>query len=170
VSHASHRPPLDVVGSIPGYHASSGADLEKKGLRQPWPEIKGRWWLTAYPGEGRLVPARALTMRQTIRNSQNEPGMCPGINRLTFWCGPQTRSPRLAHIAKSAMYVPPEAWFWLRERTQPLGTKPECVLESIVSRSARLSRIGCVGEYLYGAPVLVPAALPWLGPELRRCG
>ena len=53
----------------------------------------------------------------------------------------------------------------LRERTQPLGTKPECVLESIVSQSARLSRIGCVGEYLYGAPVLVPAALPWLGPE-----
>ena len=61
-------------------------------------------------------------------------------------------------------------WFGLRERTQPLGTKPECVLESIVSQSARLSRIGCVGEYLYGAPVLVPAALPWLGPELRRCG
>ena len=38
--------------------------------------------------------------------------------------------------------------------------------------------LGCVGEYLYGAPVLVPAALPWLGPEregrkgppLRRCG
>ena len=56
-------------------------------------------------------------------------------------------------------------WFWLRERTQPLGTKPECVLESIVSQSARLSRIGCVGEYLYGAPVLVPAALPWFGPE-----
>ena len=56
-------------------------------------------------------------------------------------------------------------WFGLRERTQPLGTKPECVLESIVSQSARLSRIGCVGEYLYGAPVLVPAALPWLGPE-----
>src|SRR6266581_4698343 len=61
-------------------------------------------------------------------------------------------------------------WFWLRERTQPLGTKPECILESIVSRSARLSRIGCVGEYLYGAPVLVPAALRWVGPELRRCG
>ena len=61
-------------------------------------------------------------------------------------------------------------WFGLRERTQPLGTKPECVLESIVSQSARLSRIGCVGEYLYGAPVLVPAALSWLGPELRRCG
>src|SRR5207247_3453446 len=69
-------------------------------------------------------------------------------------------------------------WFGLRERTQPLGTKPECVLESIVSRSARLSRIGCVGEYLYGAPVLVPAALPWLGPDreggkgppLRACG
>src|SRR5438094_9919956 len=56
-------------------------------------------------------------------------------------------------------------WFGLRERTQPLGTKPECVLESIVSQSARLSRIGCVGEYLYGAPVLVPAALPWFGPE-----
>src|SRR5438552_10317678 len=55
-------------------------------------------------------------------------------------------------------------WFWLRERTQPLGTKPECVLESIVSRSARLSRIGCVGEYLYGAPVLVPAALRLGGP------
>src|SRR5207249_1762217 len=42
-------------------------------------------------------------------------------------------------------------WFWLRERTQPLGTKPECVLESMVSQSARLSRTGCVGEYLYGA-------------------
>ena len=36
----------------------------------------------------------------------------------------------------------------------------------------------CVGEYLYGAPVLVTAALRWLGPEregrkgppLRRCG
>src|SRR5205814_2224183 len=39
-------------------------------------------------------------------------------------------------------------WFWLLERTQPLGTKLECVLESIVSRSACLSRIGCVGEYL----------------------
>src|SRR5437773_7100476 len=47
-------------------------------------------------------------MRHEKRNSQNEPGMCPGINRLTFWCGPQTRSPRLAHIAKSAMYAPPE--------------------------------------------------------------
>ena len=109
-------------------------------------------------------------MRQQNRNSQNEPGMCPGINSFTFWCGPQTRSPRLAHIAKSAMYAPPEGWFWLRERTQPLGTKPECVLESIVSQGARLSRIGCVGEYLYGAPVLVPAALRWVGPELRRCG
>src|SRR5438105_12914083 len=31
-------------------------------------------------------------------------------------------------------------WFCLRERTQPLGTKPECVLESIVSQGARLSR------------------------------
>src|SRR5437016_262887 len=55
-----------------------------------------------------------------------------------------------------------------RARTQPLGTKPECVLESTVSQSARLSRMGCVGEYLYGALVLVPAALPWLGPELRH--
>ena len=86
--------------------------------------------------------------------------------------------PRLAHTAKGAMYAPPRGWLWLRERTQPLGTKPECVLESIVSQSARRSRIGCVGEYLYGAPVLVPAALRWLGPEregrkgppLRRCG
>src|SRR5438094_739820 len=77
--------------------------------------------------------------------------------------------PRLAHTAKGAMYAPPRGWLWLRERTQPLGTKPECVLESIVSQSARLSRIGCVGEYLYGAPVLVPATLPWLGPY-GRCG
>src|SRR5439155_6853153 len=29
-------------------------------------------------------------------------------------------------------------WFGLREGTQPVGTKPECVLESIVSRSAGL--------------------------------
>ena len=60
---------------------------------------------------GRAVKAlpTALRMRHEKRNSQNEPGMCPGINRLTFWCGPQTRSPRLAHIAKGAMYAPPEA-------------------------------------------------------------
>src|SRR5438552_18046810 len=44
-------------------------------------------------------------------NSQNEPGMCLGINTFTFWCGPQTRSPRLAHTAKGAMYAPPEAGF-----------------------------------------------------------
>src|SRR5216110_159970 len=30
------------------------------------------------PGEGAEV-------RQKIRNSQNEPGMCPGINSFTFW-------------------------------------------------------------------------------------
>src|SRR5207249_2844622 len=70
-----------------------------------------------------LALAKALTMRQTIRNSQNEPGMCPGINRLTFWCGPQTRLPRLAHIAKSAMYAPPEAGFGCAKRTQPLGNE-----------------------------------------------
>src|SRR5439155_20662495 len=93
------------------------------------------------------------------------PGMCPGIHRLTFWCGPQTRSPRLAHIAKKRDVCATRGWLWLRERTQPLGTKPECALESTVSQSARLSRIGCVGEYLYGAPVLVPPALPWFGPE-----
>src|SRR5205809_296982 len=45
------------------------------------------------------------------RNSQNEPGMCLGINRLTFWCFPQIRSPRLANIAKSAIYAQPEAGF-----------------------------------------------------------
>jgi len=28
---------------------------------------------------------KARRMRQTIRNSQNEPGMCPGINSFTFW-------------------------------------------------------------------------------------
>src|SRR5207249_11323405 len=89
-----------------------------------------------------LALAKALTMRQTIRNSQNEPGMCPGINRLTFWCGPQTRSPRLAHIAKSTMYAPPEAGFGCASAPNRWETKPECVLESIVSQSARLSRIG----------------------------
>src|SRR5438309_1218864 len=91
--------------------------------------------------------------------------MCPGINRLTFWCGPQTRSPEARTHRKRRDVCATRGWFWLRERTQPLGTKPECVLESIVSQSARRSRIGCVGEYLYGAPVLVPGALRWLGPE-----
>src|SRR5207244_8795332 len=104
-------------------------------------------------------------MRQQNRNSQNEPGMSFGINRLTFWCGPQTRSPRLAHIAKSAMYAPPEAGLGCASVPNRWGTKPECVLESIVSQSARLSRIGCVGEYLHGAPGLAPAALRWLGRE-----
>src|SRR5438094_3596440 len=90
-------------------------------------------------------------MRHEKRNSQNEPGMCPGINRLTFWCGPQTRSPRLAHIAKGRDVMrATRGWFGLRERTQPFGTKPESVLESIVSRKcARLSRIGCEGVPLW---------------------
>src|SRR5438093_9229587 len=73
-------------------------------------------------------------------NSQNEPGMCLGINTFTFWCGPQTRSPRLAHIAKGAMYAPPEAGLGCAS-AQPLGTKPECGLESTVSQIALLSRI-----------------------------
>src|SRR5437660_9551980 len=96
-------------------------------------------------------------MRQTIRNSQNEPGMCPGINRLTFWCVQQTRSPRLAHIAKSAMYAPPEAGFgcanapnrWERSRN--------------VSWNQSFHKVRAYRGL--GAPVLVPAALPWLGPE-----
>ena len=43
VSHASHLPPsrCDKVDS--GYYASSGADLGKKGLRQPC-RRRGRWW------------------------------------------------------------------------------------------------------------------------------
>src|SRR5437667_7327611 len=58
-----------------------------------------------------------------------------------------------------------EAGFGCASAPNRWGTRPECVLESTVSQSARLSRIGCVGEYLYGAPGLVPAALPWVGPE-----
>src|SRR5436190_23708453 len=81
-------------------------------------------------------------------------------------------------IGTSPTLPPPEGWFWLRERSQPLGTKPECVMESIVSRSARLSRIGCVGEYLMVLPCWFRRRSRWLGPEregrkgppLRRCG
>src|SRR5437773_2192562 len=60
-------------------------------------------------------------------------------------------------------------WFWLRERTEPLGTKIGRAPGRKRSRSAGQSRIGSVGEYLYGAPVLSPAALPWVGRELARC-
>src|SRR5437762_2901036 len=35
-----------------------------------------------------VAPVRALRVRHENRNSQNEPGMCLGINKLTFWCGP----------------------------------------------------------------------------------
>src|SRR5207253_9540369 len=96
--------------------------------------------------------------------------MCPGINSFTFWCGSTDPAAEARTHRKKRDVCATRGWFWLRERTQQLGTKPECVLESIVSRSARLSRFGCVGEYLYGAPVLVTAALAWLCAELRRCG
>src|SRR5437762_5417157 len=60
---------------------------------------------------------------------------------LTTRARPPVRSevglPRLAHIAKGA---PPEAGFGCAS-AQPLGTKPECGLESTVSQIALLSRI-----------------------------
>src|SRR5437899_8781857 len=63
---------------------------------------------------------------------------------LTTRARPPVRSevglPRLAHIARGAMYAPPEAGFGCAS-AQPLGTKPECGLESTVSQIALLSRI-----------------------------
>src|SRR6266571_2913876 len=63
---------------------------------------------------------------------------------LTTRARPPVRSevglPRLAHIAKGAMYAPPEAGLGCAS-AQPLGTKPECGLESTVSQIALLSRI-----------------------------
>src|SRR5437016_8186363 len=124
-------------------------------------------WFRRRSGGWALGPGTtSLRVRHEKRNSQNEPGMCLGINRLTFWCGPQTRSPRLAHIAKSAMYAPPEAGFGCASapnRGNEAGMCPG------INRFTKYAPVAdwCVGEYLYGAPVLVPAALPWVGPELR---
>ena len=88
----------------PGYHVSGGADLEKKGLRQPWSDTMavaaGRLSL-----RGDVALAKVLRMRQTIRNSQNEPGMCPGINSLTFWRLTQHRRFG-ARGARSARFAP----------------------------------------------------------------
>src|SRR5207249_1862700 len=53
-------------------------------------------------------------------------------------------------------------WFCLRERTQSLGN--EAGMCPGINRFTKCAPIAdwCVGEYLYGAPVLVPAALRWL--------
>ena|SRR5438046_6061062 len=56
--------------------------------------------------------------------------------------GLRGRSPRLAHIAKGAMYAPPEAGFGCASAPNCWGTKPECGLESTVSQIALPSRIG----------------------------
>ena len=82
----SHWPPLDVIGSILGITLQGAQTWKRKSLRQPWSGTKagaggGRLRLRGQ----RLALARALRMRQTIQNSQNEPGMCPRINNLTFW-------------------------------------------------------------------------------------
>src|SRR5947208_3589674 len=71
----------------------------------------------------------------------------PGVLLLGFGCASapnrafRGRSPRLAHIAKGAMYAPPGPG-GCPVPCQPLGTKPECVLESTVSQIALPSRIG----------------------------
>src|SRR5438105_12436168 len=69
-------------------------------------------------------------------------------------CASGSLSSRLAHIAKSAMYAPPGLdvcatrhgrlgrWFLVCDRAKGPGTKPECALESTVSQSTLLSRIG----------------------------
>ena len=88
----------------PGYHVSGGADLEKKGLRQPWSDTMavaaGRLSL-----RGDVALAKVLRMRQTIRNSQNEPGMSFGINRFIFGVSLQHRRSG-APGARSARFVP----------------------------------------------------------------
>src|SRR5205809_2372175 len=65
---------------------------------------------------------------------------------LTTRARPPVRSevglPRLAHIAKGAMYAPPEAGFGCASAPNCWGTKPECGLESTVSQIALPSRIG----------------------------
>src|SRR5437867_989029 len=79
--------------------------------------------------------------------------------------------PRLAHIAKGAMYAPPEAGLGCAS-AQPLGTKPECGLESTVS----LFGISLQHRRL-GARWVAHTwrCLPWVRPEIvaeagRRCG
>src|SRR5437764_999499 len=79
----------------------------------------------------------APRVRHEQRNSQNEPGMCLGINRLTVWCGPQTRSPRLAHIAKGAMYAPPAVG-------GPGAASPKNRRDEVRSTGTSDTGIGCV--------------------------
>ena len=136
----------------------------------PWlgPEREGR----------KGPPLRRLRVRHEKRKFAKRTWNVPWNQQINVLVRPTNPVAEARTHRKKRDVCATRGWFGLRERTQPLGTKPECVLESIVSQSARLSRIGCVGEYLYGAPVLVPAALPWFGPEregrkgppLRRCG
>src|SRR5881227_2502780 len=90
--------------------------------------------------------------------------MCPGINSFTFGAvhrpgrrGSHTsqkarcmRHPRLVLFARAHPIVGNEA-----------GMCPG------INRFTKCAPIAdwCVGEYLYGAPVLVPAELGWVGRE-----
>src|SRR5438477_282078 len=91
--------------------------------------------------------------------------MCLGISTFTFWCGPTDPVAEACIHRRKSDECATRGWFWLRERTQTMGTKPECGLGSSVSQSARLSRIGGVGHYPHGPPVSLPAPPPWLGAE-----
>src|SRR5947209_7388705 len=66
VSHPSPLTAQDVVGSIP-----CGS-----WRRQHGPLVMAYW------GQG---GAAKRDVRRRNQNSQNEPGMCPGINSFTFW-------------------------------------------------------------------------------------
>src|SRR5437762_1306148 len=92
--------------------------------------------------------------------------MCLGINRLTFWCGPQTRWPRLAHIAKSAI-VCATPRLVLAARAHPTVGNEAGMCPGInrFTKCAPIADWVRRGVPLWCSRVLVPAALPWLGPE-----
>ena len=96
MSHPSHWPPLYMIGSILCIALQAAQTWGKEGLRQP----------RAGDNAVAVALAKVLRMRQTIRNSQNEPGMCPGINDLTFWGLASRSQTGGAGSAGSARFAP----------------------------------------------------------------
>src|SRR5437667_8141329 len=97
--------------------------------------------------------------------------MCPGINSFTFWCGSTDPAAEArTHRKKRDVCAPPEAGFGCASAPNSWERSRNVSWNQSFHEVRAYRGIPCVGEYLYGAPVLVPAARRWVGPELRRCG
>src|SRR5438128_12423245 len=74
----------------------------------------------------------ALRVRHENENSQNEPGMVSWNQHFHFLVRSTYPVAEARTHRKKRDVCATRGWFWLCERTQPLGTKPKCVVEAIV--------------------------------------